>query len=144
MEDLHIYKTKIEWKEGRIGNLTSPGMEPIKTATPPDFQGGVPDIWSPEHLFTASVNICLMNTFLAIAENSKLNFKAFSSDASGKVEKSDGKYLVTEIVLKPKIAISDEKDMERAARIIDKAKNACLISNSVKTKIIMEPEITIS
>jgi organic hydroperoxide reductase OsmC/OhrA len=60
------------------------------------------------------------------------------------VEKSDGKYLVTEIVLKPKIAISDEKDRERAARIIEKAKNTCLISNSVNTKIIMEAEITIS
>jgi organic hydroperoxide reductase OsmC/OhrA len=143
MEDQHIYKTKIEWKEGRIGKLTSPGMEPITTATPPDFPGGVPDIWSPEHLFTASVNICLMNTFLVIAENSKLNFKEFSSNASGKVEKTDGKYSVTEIELRPKIVITDERDRERAVRIIEKSKGACLVSNSVKSKIIMEPEILV-
>ncbi|HVO73835.1 MAG TPA: OsmC family protein [Ignavibacteriaceae bacterium] len=143
MENLHFYQSSVEWKKGRIGKLSSPGMESIDTATPPDFAGGVPNIWSPEHLFTASVNICLMNTFLAIAENSKLNFKAFTSNASGKVEKVDGKYMVTEIELKPKIVIADEKDRERAVRIIEKAKNACLISNSVKSEISMKPEIAL-
>ncbi len=143
MENLYFYNTKVEWKEGRIGELTSEGMESITVATPPDFPKGVPNIWSPEHLFTASVNICLMTTFLAIAENSNLKFKSFTSDASGKVEKTDGGYLFTEIELKPKIIIADEKDRERAGRIIEKAKNACLISNSIKSKVTMETEISV-
>jgi len=143
MENLYFYNTKVEWKEGRIGELTSEGMESITVATPPDFPKGVPNIWSPEHLFTASVNICLMTTFLAIAENSNLKFKSFTSDASGKVEKTDGGYFFTEIELKPKIIIADEKDRERAGRIIEKAKNACLISNSIKSKVTMETEISV-
>ncbi len=143
MENLYFYNTKVEWKEGRIGELTSEGMESITVATPPDFPKGVPNIWSPEHLFTASVNICLMTTFLAIAENSNLKFKSFTSDVSGKVEKTDGGYFFTEIELKPKIIIADEKDRERAGRIIEKAKNACLISNSIKSKVTMETEISV-
>jgi organic hydroperoxide reductase OsmC/OhrA len=143
MENLHYYETKVTWKEGRIGELTSSGMESITVATPPDFPKGIPHIWSPEHLFSASVNVCLMNTFLLIAENSNLNFKSFTSDAFAKVNKVDGRFLVTEIELKPKISISDEKDRERTGRIIEKAKNACLISNSVKSKVTMTAEINV-
>lgn len=143
MENQHYYIAKTEWKEGRIGELSSPGMVSIAVATPPDFPKGIPNIWTPEHLFTAAVNVCLMNTFLVIAENSNLRFIKFTCDASGKAEKIDGKYLITEIELKPKIVIADEKDKERAQRIIEKAKNACLISNSVKSKVEMTAEINI-
>jgi organic hydroperoxide reductase OsmC/OhrA len=143
MENEHYYLTKVEWREGRISELSSPGRESITVATPPDFPKGVPNIWSPEHLFTASVNACLINTFLVIAENSNLRFIKADSEATGKVEKVDGKYLVTEIELKPKIVIADEKDMERAHRIVEKAKNACLISNSVKTEVTMTTEIIV-
>ncbi len=77
METTHYYTTKVEWKEGRIGELTVPTFPNITVATPPEFTGGVSGIWSPEHLFVSSANICLMTTFLAIAENSKFNFKSF-------------------------------------------------------------------
>ena len=42
----------------------------------------------------AAVDSCLMTTFLAIAENSGLEFLHFESKASGKLEKVDGKYLI--------------------------------------------------
>ena len=41
-------------------------------------------------LFVASVNSRFMTTFLAIAENSKLDFVSFKADAKGKLEKLDG------------------------------------------------------
>jgi len=48
--------------------------ESLDVATPPQFPKGIERVWSPEHLFTAAVNSCLMTTFLSIAENSKLEF----------------------------------------------------------------------
>lgn len=143
MSDIHYYETSVNWKEERIGSIAADGMPEVEVATPPEFPKGVPNIWSPEHLFVASANVCLMTTFLAIAENSKLNFKSFSSNAKGKLEKVEGKFIMTEIELNPKIVVSEEKDFERAKRIIEKSEAACLISNSMKTKTILNPEIAI-
>ena len=104
----------------------------------------MPGIWSPEHLLVAAVNSCLMTTFLAIAENSKLPFIHFDSNAEGKLERVDNKYMITEIVLKPLLTIANEADRERALRILDKSEAACLISNSIKSKIIFQPQVNIA
>ncbi|HCZ35963.1 MAG TPA: osmotically inducible protein OsmC [Cytophagales bacterium] len=116
----------------------------IEVATPPEFPKGIPGIWSPEHLFTAAVNSCLMTTFLAIAENSKLEFTAFTSNAKGKLEQVDGKFLMTEIALEPTVTIAHEKDRERAERVLLKAEAACLISNSIKSKVTMTSKIVVN
>jgi len=141
MENAHFYTTTVSWKEGRVGTLTEPTLPDIEVATPPEFPGGVPNIWSPEHLFVASANVCLMTTFLAIAENSKLEFSSFSCEATGKLEKVDGVFMISEIELKPKINVPDDRAAERAGRIIEKSERACLISNSMKTAVILTPEI---
>lgn len=144
MENIFYYKTNVSWKFKRIGELNEGSMTPITVATPPEFPSGVPNTWTPEHLFVASVNVCLMTTFLAIAENSKLEFVEYSSDAEGKLEKVDGVYMISEIILKPRISVKLEKDIERAQRIIEKAEYHCLISNSVKTNIVLNPIIFIA
>lgn len=148
--DKHQFKVSLQWKNEREGVISSPELEEghntaannsIDIATPPPFPGGVPNIWSPEHLFTASISSCLMTTFLAIAENSKLDFEDFSCDAIGIMEKKDGKFLMTEVHLKPIVTIKTEEDQDRAERVLQKSEKACLISNSVKSEISMETKI---
>ena len=143
MDDVHYYKTSLKWNEGRIGTLSAETLDSFKVATPPEFPKGVPNTWSPEHLYVASLNACLMTTFLAIAENSKLAVISFSCESSGKLEKVDGKFMISEVELLPEIKVANEKDKERAGRIIVKAEEHCLISNSVKTKIILTPTILV-
>ena len=143
MDLVHNYTTTVTWENDRIGNLSSPTLPDIKVATPPEFPNGVPNIWSPEHLFVASANICLMTTFLAITENSKFDFQSFKSEATGKLEKVDGKFMISEIEFKPVVTISDESKKEKAIRLIEKSEAACLISNSMKSKIILTPTIQI-
>lgn len=144
MENVHYYNINVRWDEGRIGTLSADSLPDIKVATPPEFPKGVPGIWSPEHLFVSSVAICLMTTFVAIAENSSLPFNSFSCKAEGKLEKVDGNFMISEIELKPEIIIPEEKYLEKAGRIIEKSDKMCLISNSVKTKIILNPEIKVA
>jgi len=145
MSNTHNYEVDVNWIGDRIGILYSPELnEEMQVATPPQFPKGVEKIWSPEHLFTAAVNSCLMTTFLSIAENSKLDFKKFTSKAYGKLEIVDGKYIMSEIRLIPCLTILKEEDMEKAVRVLNKSEAACLISNSIKSKIIFEPEIKIA
>lgn len=144
MENIHFYNTAIRWEKGRRGTLTAPDLpNPITVATPPEFPKGEPNIWSPEHLYVAAANSCLMTTFLAIAENSKLDFISFDSSATGKLEKVDGSFMISEIELKPVVILKEEKDKERALRIIEKSERACLISNSMKSRVMLSPEIII-
>jgi peroxiredoxin-like protein len=138
----HFYNVNVNWKSDRKGELSSPELSTtFEVATPPQFPKGMPDIWSPEHLFTAAVSSCLMTTFLSIAENSKLEFVSFECPAKGKLEQVDGKFLMTEVILEPVVVITKEADKEKAERILQKSEAACLISNSVKAKVTMNPTI---
>jgi peroxiredoxin-like protein len=144
MDTIHHYEVKLNWESERKGLMSSPVLDvPIEVATPPEFPKGVPGIWSPEHLLVAAVNSCLMTTFLAIAENSRFEFINFESKADGKLEKVDGKLMISEIVLAPVLTISKEADREKALRILQKAEAACLITNSVKSAIVFDPQIKI-
>ena len=84
-----------------------------------------------------------MTTFVAIAENSKLAFENLDIKATGKMDKKDGKYMMTEITLYPELVITDNTNSEKAKRIMEKAEAACLISRSVKTEIKLEPKVII-
>lgn len=145
MANTHYYEVSVDWKNDRIGILSSPVLaDQVTVATPPEFTKGVPDIWSPEHLFVAAINSCLMTTFLAIAENFKFDFEDFQSKATGKLEIVDGKYMMSEVTLKPVLTIKEEGEQEKGLRILQKSEAACLISNSVKSRIIFEPEIKVA
>lgn len=144
MEKVHYYDVNLKWDSDRKGTMNSPVLTTsIEVATPPEFAKGMPGIWSPEHLLVAAVNSCLMTTFLAIAENSKLEFISFESAAKGKLEIVDGKFMMSEVELMPKLSIAKSTDPEKALRILQKSEAACLISNSVKSKIIFNPTILV-
>lgn len=138
----HYFNVNLSWISDRKGEISSPDLEKeIEVATPPPFPKGIEGIWSPEHLLTAAVNSCFMTTFLAVAENSKLEFELFDCKAKGKLEQVDGKFLMTEVILEPTLVITKEADKDRAERILQKSEAACLISNSIKSKVSMIPTI---
>jgi len=147
----HFYNVDISWKHDRKGIMCSPELHNnstnekncIEVATPPEFSKGMPNIWSPEHLFTAAVSSCLMTTFLAIAEYSKFDFISFKCSSKGVLDQVDGKFVMTEVHLFPEVFISEENQKDRALRILEKSEKACLISNSINSKVIMEPKITV-
>ncbi|MBK7183166.1 MAG: OsmC family protein [Bacteroidetes bacterium] len=144
MANEHHYEVNLHWKQDRKGEVSSPVLnDKIEVVTPPEFPKGIEGVWSPEHLFTAAVSSCLMTTFLAVAENSKLDFVSFDCKANGKLEMVEGKYMMSEVELLPKLVIKKEEDRERAERILTKSEAACLISNSIKSKIVFKPEIVV-
>jgi peroxiredoxin-like protein len=142
-DEKHVYRTSVRWENERRGSLASPGLPGLSVATPPQFPGGHPGIWSPEHLFVAAAEACLMTTFLAIAENSKLEYLAYSSEAEGLLEKTDQGFMITEITIRPKVVVKDPSTLERARRIVDKAEQHCLISKSMKTRVTLEPDVVV-
>jgi peroxiredoxin-like protein len=144
MENQYFYSTQVEWSGAREGELSATSLPTLHIDAPPEFKGH-DGSWTPEHLFVGAVNACFMTTFLAIAENSKLDFLSFKAAAAGKLEKREGLGLsITEIVLRPKLTLRQARDADRAARILEKAEQHCLISNSIRTAIRLEPEIDVA
>lgn len=141
---MHTYEINLSWSDNRKGLLSSPVLNnTLEVATPPEFPKGIPGIWSPEHLFVSAISSCLMTTFLAVAENSKLDFLKFTCNAIGKLDKIEKKMLIAEVTLKPIVTIQDATQKEKALRVLEMSEKACLISNSVNSKIIFEPTVII-
>ena len=135
MSATYEFQTSTEWTRARDGTLSHPGLPRLEIASPPVF-GGSPGRWTPEHLFVASANVCVMMTFLAMAEFSKLPIRAYRSEAKGALEKVEGEGLqFTSIDVFPRIELEDAKDAARAERILKKAETGCLVSKSMKTPV---------
>src|SRR6185369_16188786 len=135
MENEYFYSTDVEWSGAREGELSASALPRLHVDAPPEFKGHEGS-WTPEHLFVGAVNSCFMTTFVAIAENSNLDFVNFKTTADGTLEKVEGQGLmITEIVLRPLLTIKDARDLARASRILEKAEKHCLIANSAKTQI---------
>ena len=141
MDNAYYYETEVEWKSDREGTLSGPSLPAIVVDAPPEFKGHSGK-WTPEHLFTASVNSCFMMTFLAVAESSKLSILSFRCTATAKLEKVQGAgYQFVELVIKPTVVVGSAQDLAKTSRILTKAKDNCFVTNAIKTAVKLAPEI---
>ena len=136
-----IYRTKVSWIEEKKGILCSSGKPTIEVATPPQFKGHE-GIWTPEELFVASVNICIKTTFLHYVQKNNFEFLSYESEAEGTLERIGNQFMFSEIKVKPKISIKSSSQVEKVKELIQLSENNCLISNSIKTKVEVTPEIS--
>jgi organic hydroperoxide reductase OsmC/OhrA len=85
-----------------------------------------------------------MTTFLAIAENSKLEFESFGCKATGTLEHVDGKFLMSEVLLEPSVTVMYSKDLDRAERVLQRTEATCLITNSIKSKVSRQTHVSLA
>ena len=137
----YFYESELQWKGEKDLTLGANKLPAIDAGAAPEFKGRETN-WSPEHLFVASLNSCYTLTVLAIAEFSKIALVSVSSTAKGKLEKvQGGSFQITEIVVKPRVVLASANDLSRMPRILEKAKENCFVSNSIKSAVRIEPEI---
>ena len=137
-----IYKNSIKWHSEKKGLLSSPGKPNIEIATPAEFRGH-PGIWSPEDLFVASVNSCIMTTFLYYAEKEDIEFSGYESRVEGILERRGDQFMFSEIKVMPKIYLKSYSKTEKVKKLMALSEKNCLISHSIKSKVIVIPEINI-
>jgi organic hydroperoxide reductase OsmC/OhrA len=138
------YPVTVSWTSGRAGYAESvDGLPGLLLAAPPEF-GGEEGLWTPEHLLVASVASCLMTTFLAIAELSKLEVESLEVGASGHlVRGEDRRYRFDRITVRPVVGVVGESAREKALRLLAKAEELCLITRSLSAEVQMEPRIEV-
>jgi organic hydroperoxide reductase OsmC/OhrA len=138
--NIYKYKVHIRLTDNGEGLIRSESREPIKLSSPVEF-GGIQGLWTPEDLLVASVNSCLMTTFQFYTKKRGFTYKSYESFAEGTIELIDMRYEFTEIKIMPKIIVNSEEDIETTKKLLDISKKSCLISNSLRSRVIVEPEI---
>jgi peroxiredoxin-like protein len=136
------YHTHGAWKQGRRIKASAEGKPELEISSPPEFKGDQ-GIWTPEDLFVAALNTCIMETFLAFAEQKGLGLAAYSSSAEGLLEFKDGQYRFTGITVYPQVAVKSQEDVERARPIMESAHANCFVSNSITSSVRVLPEFRV-
>jgi len=137
---IFIYKTNIKLTGKGEGIIESEDKSSIELSTPVEF-GGKEEVWTPEDLLVASVNACIMTTFSYYAGKRGFKFVSYESSAEGTVELVEMQYLFSKIMIKPKITVESKEDIEVAENLLKISKKSCFVSNSVKSKVTLEPEV---
>ncbi len=133
----YSYDTEVEWTTERKGIMRTQGMPDIDVACAPEF-GGHKDIWTPEHLFVGSIEICTMSTFLFLAHKEGLEIVSYKSTAKGEAQMVDGSIRYVSLVVKPVVNIFKEADRAVVEKIFAEIGTWCMISNSIIPEVKIE------
>ncbi len=144
MDKKFTYRAAAHWTNHKRGIVEADASIPrtINFAAPPEF-GGEPGLWTPEHLFLAAVSTCFIATFRAVAEASKMDIHGLEVPVEGTVEKQEGGFRFSNIILRPTLTILRGEDRERAGRLLEKAERACMIARSISATTVLEAKIQV-
>jgi len=155
MKGAHEYSSRLIW-EGNTGEGTATyasygrqyrvvlaGKPDIIGSADPAFRGDA-DKLNPEDLFVASLSSCHMLSYLALCALQGVRVLAYEDDATGTMTvTADGGGKFDEVVLTPKVTISDSKNVALALKLHDKAHEQCFIANSCSVPVRHKPIVKV-
>ena len=139
----YSYQVSLQWI-GNIGQGTLdykaydrsyeievPGKPKIFGSSDPAFRGDQTK-YNPEELLIAALSSCHMLWYLHLCADSGIVVTAYRDRPMGKMavtKNSGGRF--TEVILKPKITITADSNLEQAKKLHNKAHQLFFIANSV-------------
>jgi organic hydroperoxide reductase OsmC/OhrA len=135
-----MHRTTAEWLGRRTARLGADRKPFVKIAEP-RREG---DNWSPEDLIVGALETCLLMTFAEIASKEHLPVEAYASEAIGELASRDGVVQLTKVTIRPTVIIDDAKAVQRTLDALDTAHRQCLIANSIKAEVHIEPDVELS
>lgn len=139
----HVFRVGAEWTGGRTWVNKAEGAADVPGGPPPVF-GGEPGRWTPEDLMLASVNSCQVGTFISYCIRKRFEFVSLECTTEGELEHDGKGYKFTKMVVRPRVVVRSEGDVETAREYLEKAHETCFMSNSVIAEVEMEPEIVVA
>ncbi|HXY84154.1 MAG TPA: OsmC family protein [Gaiellaceae bacterium] len=118
--------------------LTCDGRPALEAATPPEFRGGTPGIWTPEDLLAAAVASCYALTLEAIGDRRQLGLRQVDVSAVAHVtRRAEGRlgFVVIELRVNVTVEAGHEAAAEHAAH---DAHHACLVTHALDVPVELE------
>jgi organic hydroperoxide reductase OsmC/OhrA len=142
------YHTTVRWKGEHWGHLVMGNGPEYDFSAPPDAHG-FSGVFTPEDAFVAAANTCVMMMFIWAVERFKLNLLSYGCRTEGtKLIELDRTEIFSRLLFRPiiRMAANDESPEAVEAKVLRALKSArkySLVANSVKSEIVIEPEIVI-
>jgi organic hydroperoxide reductase OsmC/OhrA len=144
MDTTHKYHALAWWSSGQTGLAKSDSApNAIHFSAPPQF-GGLEGRWTPEDLLLAALASCFVTTFRVIAGYSKFEYTDLHVEVEGTVGKAESGYSFNEITLRATLTIDDEEKRDRALKLLQKTKAACLVSKTLATAPVLDSRVEVS
>jgi len=131
----HRFPVDVRWLEGKLTVASVPGKKPLEVATPPEFQGGMEGVWSPEDLFVAATATCYTVTLISAARRRGVPVRGLEVRSFGDVtRRPDGHFgfIAVELVVELETDAGCEGEAKGAA--LD-AEQSCLVAASLDTPV---------
>jgi organic hydroperoxide reductase OsmC/OhrA len=142
------YSTTVRWEGEHWGHLSMGNGPEMKFSAPPDAHGHA-GVFTPEDAFVAAANTCVMMMFIWAAERFKLKLLSYECQTEGtKLIELDRTEIFTQLLFRPVIRIAAAGEPRttieaRTRRALQSAQKYSLVANSVKSEIVVEPEVII-
>ncbi|MFW9945118.1 MAG: OsmC family protein [Candidatus Sifarchaeia archaeon] len=141
-EEPKLYDVTVVWDHNEGGKVQSEGKSSIKVVKPKGEESS-PDLYTPEHLFVASVAVCFMNSFIYFTRRMRIDFKSFECVGSGTLEQIGKSFEITKIEIRSRLAIESEELKPKFERALYLGAKYCFVGNSMKSSIAHENEIVV-
>jgi peroxiredoxin-like protein len=138
----HQYNVTANVKPESLVDLSADGLPGLISGPPKEF-GGSGEQWSPEDLLVGAVADCFVLSFKAIAAASKYTWSDLQCEVVGTLDKVERAMQFTALNIKATLTIPADADAERANRLLEKAEQACFITNSLKAEPELEVDIKV-
>jgi organic hydroperoxide reductase OsmC/OhrA len=148
MSQTATYHTTVRWTGGHRGHLVMGNGPEMAFSAPPDAHGFA-DVFTPEDAFVAAANTCVMMMFLWATERFKLKLLSYECRTEGtKLIEFDRTEIFSRLQFRPVIRIAACGEAvpvveARVRRALQAAQKYSLVANSVKSEIVVDPEIVI-
>ncbi len=136
------YSNKVVWKREHLGYTYCGNGTEMDFSAPPALYGH-PNMMTPEDAHLMAINTCIHMMVLWAAKRFKLELVSFECLAEGEVEEHlDKTSWFKRVVLRPRIVVrGGSEGMVR--RALEMARKYSTIAESVKSEIVLDPEIII-
>jgi organic hydroperoxide reductase OsmC/OhrA len=122
--------------------IASPGLPDLATAPPAEF-GGPGDRWSPETMLVGAVCDCFVLGFKSIAAASRLEWTNLAVDVVGTLDRVERRMRFTHVAITAELTVPQGHET-RAPRILEKAEEACLITNSLSAEVHLDSKVVVA
>lgn len=139
-ERRHRFPVTVEWLDGRLVETRVEGKDPVRVATPPEFGGVAPGVWSPEDLLVAATASCYAVTLVAVAERRGVPLHRLAVDAVGTMALEEGRLCFVGIDLQ--VAVETDADaVEHVHSAALRAEHGCFVSAALSVPVRVELEV---
>ncbi|MGA9341329.1 MAG: OsmC family protein [Rhodanobacteraceae bacterium] len=139
----HHYRACAAGGSSGAVRISSPQLPPLETTPPPEY-GGDPGYWSPETLLVAAVADCFVLSFRAVAQASALEWDSVDCDVEGTLDRVERITRFTRFDLRARLRVTSPDSRNKAERCLEKAEQACLITNSLNAETMLHCQIDVA